>query len=263
MIDKISVMIVDDDETYAKEIASYVKSQEDMVSAGYALNGEEALELAAVTSPDVIILDILMPKLDGMGFLRRLHSTDNKKTPAVIVMSMSSMPSIVNTAISNGADYFMVKPQPFHMICDTIRDLTAINKITYSAAEQKKVQEPYNSLEKYVTEFLKQLGIPAHLDGYKYMRQAIILSVDDMSLLNPITKKLYPLIADHYGTNKSCVERAMRHAINVSWSRGNKKIFQDIFGYTIEDNKRRPTNSEYIAMAADDFRIRLKYGMIQ
>lgn len=257
MKSNLSVLVVDDDEVYAKDISSYINAQDGLISAGYALNGLEAFEMTSITRPDAILLDILMPSLDGIGFLRRLEASVSKNKPIIIIMSQSSMPSLINSVMSRGADYFMLKPQPYSVVCDTIRDLKYTDskiKTTESSHTEKK------SMERSVSIFLRSLGIPAHLDGYKYIRDAIILAINDMGLLSPITKKLYPMIAEHYGTSKSCVERAIRHAISVSWVRGNKNMFNDIFGYSADDIARRPTNSEYIAMAADDFRLRFKYG---
>jgi two-component system response regulator (stage 0 sporulation protein A) len=161
------------------------------------------------------------------------------------------------TAIHYGVNYFMVKPQTNAEICDTIQDLLSSAK--HSKTEILKKQEQ-QSLEENVSNFLRCLGMPAHLSGYKYIRAALMMTSDDISLLNPITQKLYPMIAEKFNTNGSCVERAMRHAISVSWKRGNKKLLCDIFGYNSDTaGMHRPTNAEYIAMAADDFRLRLKY----
>ncbi len=259
---KLSVMVADDDEIYVKKLAEVINKREDMECSGYALNGEEALELAAITRPDVIVLDMLMPRMDGMGFLRRLGSCGLKRKPVIIVNSMSRLTGMVEAAVSSGADYFMVKPQSGEAICDTISDISA--QELYKRDKEQKITEESSDfkLEKGVTYFLHALGVPANLDGYKYIRSAIINAAMDMSLLEPITKKLYPIIAEEYDTSVCCVERSMRHAINVSWKRGSRKVIGDVFGYTAEDGRRRPTNSEYIAMAADDFRMRYKYGKL-
>lgn len=256
MKNEISVMVVDDCESYARRLDKSVSLREGLTSVGYALNGREGLEMAAMMQPDAIVLDMLMPELDGMAFLRRLGSIGLQQKPIVIVNSFSKLTSMVETAERAGADYFMVKPQPDDTVCDTIIDLAGGTKKKVAEREEEY------SLETSVSYFLRALGVPANLDGYKYMRSAIIYASMDMSLLDPITKKLYPMIADKYSTSGGCVERSMRHAISVSWQRGNKKMMNDIFGYTIDDRRRRPTNSEYIAMAADDFRIRCKYGML-
>ena len=257
MNSKLQILVADDDEAYAKELCACINTQDGFTAAGYALNGAEALELTQLIRPDAVILDLLMPVLDGIGFLRRLEVSDNRKKPIIIMMSHSSMPKIITSAISNGADYFMVKPQSCRVICDTIKDLRAAAAVISPA---EAIHEDKLTIENHVSRFIRNLGIPAHLDGYKYIRDAIMLATADMSILTPITKKLYPMIAERYGTTMRCVERAIRHAISVSWLRGSRNMFNDIFGYSADDSARRPTNSEYIAMAADDFRLRCKYG---
>lgn len=256
---RLSVMVADDNEGYAKGLGEFIGGRDDMEFAGYALDGEEALELAMLVRPDVIVLDMLMPRLDGMGFMRRLGSIGaQREKPVIIINSMSKLRSMIETAERAGADYFMLKPQSFECVCDTIAD------ICMDRTEEKAETEAADGrmIELGVSNYLRTLGVPVNLDGYKYIRSAIMMAADDMSLLEPITKKLYPMIADKFHTNGGCVERSMRHAIKVSWQRGNKKMINDIFGYSSEDGKRRPTNSEYIAMAADDFRLRCKYGML-
>lgn len=258
MNSKLQILVADDDEAYAKELCACINTQDGFAAAGYALNGAEALELAQILRPDAIILDLLMPVLDGIGFLRRLEVPGTRKKPIIIMMSQSSIPKIITAAISNGADYFMVKPQSCRVICDTIRDLKSA---AAAIRPDEAIHENSLAIENHISRFIRNLGIPAHLDGYKYIRDAIMLATADMSILTPITKKLYPVIAERYGTTNSCVERAIRHAISVSWIRGNRNMFNDIFGYSADDSARRPTNSEYIAMAADDFRLRCKYGV--
>ncbi len=258
MNERISVLVVDDDEKYDKELVSYIKGRsEHFLDAAYAVDGEEGLEVAKLIHPDVIILDQLMPRLDGIGFLRRLRYVCHDHKPIIIMNSVSRLTGMLRTAAEYGMSYYMVKPQLCSEICDTIIDLYRGR----SAAEPPK-RGGGDKLEAGVTAYLRHLGVPAHLTGYKYMRSALMMTIKDISLLTPITKKLYPMIADKYGTNNSCVERAMRHAIGVSWERGDKKLLNDIFGYSSESGMmhHRPTNSEYIAMAADDFRLKMKYG---
>ncbi|MGN0162962.1 MAG: sporulation transcription factor Spo0A [Candidatus Ornithomonoglobus sp.] len=258
MKNKISVLVVDDDEKYVKELVSYMKTCGDFMDAEYALDGEEGLEMALITRPDAIVLDAVMPRLDGIGFLRKLNAAKPERMPVIVMNSASQMSSMLNTAIHYGVNYFMVKPQSCSDICDTIFDLLSSDKEA-RLSEHKKQEEM--SLEENVTSFLRCLGMPAHLSGYRYIRSALIRTTNDISLLNPITQKLYPVIAKEFNTSDSCVERAMRHAIEVSWKRGNKKLLNDIFGYGPDTSgTRHPTNSEYIAMAADDFRLRMKYG---
>lgn len=254
------MLVVDDDEKYAAELTSHARLCGDFLDASYALDGEEGLRMFQLLKPDIIILDAVMPKLDGIGFLRKLKNCGCKKKPVIIMNSHSRLTSLLHAAAEYGIDYFMIKPQSYREICRTVYDLTAGSETSDNNVSDSKTDD----MEKHVTLFLRKLGIPAHLNGYHYIRSAIMMTSDDLSLLSPITKKLYPMIADTYKTTKCCVERAMRHAIGVSWKRGNKKLLNDIFGYS-SDNRSidRPTNSEYLAMAVDDFRLRLKHGMIQ
>ncbi len=255
----ISILVVDDDEQYAKELVSYAKTCGDFFEAEYALNGIEGCHMVMLMRPDIIILDTIMPLLDGIGFLRRLKGCGLQKKPLIIMNSFSQLTNLMGTAAAYGVDYFMIKPQSCRGICETALDL-------YNSAPHSDVtraaRKDSDELEKNITLFMRGLGVPAHLDGYRYMRSALMLTVKDVTMLTPITKKLYPAIAQIYNTNKGCVERAMRHAIDVSWTRGNKKLLNDIFGYCTENSDMsRPTNSEYIAMASDDLRLRLKHGM--
>lgn len=256
---QISILIIDDDEQYAKEFVSYAKMQDYVLDAYYSSDGQQGFDTVIMTSPDIIVLDTFMPHLDGLGVLRKLKTVNLKSKPIIIMNSEANFSSLINTALQNGADYFMLKPQLHSEICQTAFDL-----FFTEPAHKPILKEQNSDLEKSVTVFLHSLGMPSHLDGYKYMRLAMMKTIDNVDLLNPITKKLYPMIADAFKTTKECVERAMRHAISVSWQRGNKKQIKDIFGYTIDTTGSHcPTNSEYIAMTTDDFRLRLKHGMIE
>lgn len=255
MGDTVTVMVVDDNEEYSRSLCDYIKLYDGFVSAGYALNGKEALELAMLTMPDVIILDLLMPQMDGLGFLRRLNAAKLRKKPMIIINSATYLNNMLDIAQKYKVDYITIKPQSFGDICAVIKDLTNVTDKSAAAIDEDKNKE-----EKHIADFLHHLGVPSHLSGYKYMRLGIKLAIRDMSILESITGRFYPAIAEYYNTNNCCVERAIRHAIGVSWTRGDKRLINDVFGYTYEDNARRPTNAEYMAMAADDFRIRFKYG---
>lgn len=255
MNNMVSVLVVDDDEEYSHALGDHIRLYDEFIFAGYAVNGEEAVEMVKLTNPDVIILDLLMPKLDGLGFLRRLNAMGLKKKPRIIINSSSSLANMLDIVQKYNVDYITIKPQSFRDICAVIKDITNIRGEKVNIIDKEKDNE-----EKQITDFLHHLGVPSHLSGYKYIRLGIMLAIRDMSILESITGKLYPTIAEHYNTKNCCVERAIRHAISVSWKRGNRKLINDVFGYTVEDNAHRPTNAEYMAMAADDFRLRFKYG---
>ena len=249
------ILIVDSDEAYARELSQYARVSGGFFDSAYACDGEEGLRLLTVLRPDVVILDAVMPVLDGMGFLRRLSSLGFKKKPVIIMNARAHFANIIETASGYGMDYFMIKPQQHKCVCETAHDLMT-DTVPASAAPQG------NELERSVTLYLRGLGMPAHLDGYRYMRFAIMKTIAQPELISPITKRLYPMIAQNFRTTKCCVERAIRHAIGVSWNRGSRKLLSDIFGYTAEDSRYRPTNAEYIAMTADDFRMKFKYNML-
>lgn len=256
-MDKIKVLVVDDDEKYAKTLAEHISIQEDMATVGIALDGEEAYEMIVETKPDAVVLDIILPKLDGLGVLRRLSGNDMDKKPEVLVNSSSSLNKLYDTAGRYGAAYYMIKPQSCESICDTIRDMCGVKRANPAQVPVGIKDDTYD-LETIVTECIHELGVPAHIKGYHYLRTAIMMVVKDMDLLNYITKELYPEIAKAYQTTSSRVERAIRHSIEVAWTRGKPQTMNDIFGYTINTGKGKPTNSEFIAMIADRIRLKVK-----
>lgn len=256
-MNKIKILAVDDDESFASSFCEYLKTTDYFEPAGYALNGEEAYEMILETKPDAVLLDMIMPKLDGIGVLRKLEAAGIKELPMIIVNSASSLQSLFNVASRYGASYFMIKPQSNESICDCIKDLFGVR-----ASPETDLETVYNDkaydLETMVTEYIHELGVPAHIKGYHYLRTAIMMVVKDMELLNYITKELYPEIAKAYRTTSSRVERAIRHSIEVAWTRGKPQTMNEVFGYTINTGKGKPTNSEFIAMVADKIRLKIK-----
>lgn len=255
-MDKVNVLIVDDDERYAAQLADYMKTTQDVFPVGIAADGEEALGMIDAINPDVVLLDMILPKLDGIGVLRRLSSRGGTK-PLIIVTSASTLTSLYDVAAKYGASYFLMKPQSAGSICDVIRDMCGIDKIR-GFDTKRKLDDSNIDLEGIVTEYIHELGVPAHIKGYHYLRTAIMMVVKDMDLLNYITKELYPEIAKAYQTTSSRVERAIRHSIEVAWTRGKPQTMDEVFGYTINTGKGKPTNSEFIAMVADKIRLKVK-----
>lgn len=259
MKNKISVLIADDNKRYADEMAEYLKTMPDMTVAGVSYDGNEALSMIKETNPDVVILDIIMPERDGLGVLKLLSATKGKK-PICIVLSVTGSAQIMETAMKFGADYYLLKPQSMPAIVDTIRSFSDRNNSVLPAVEitgGAPMSQPVD-LESIVTEFIHELGVPAHIKGYQYIRSAIMMVIEDMELLNYITKQLYPTIAKKYKTTSSRVERAIRHSIEVAWNRGKPETMDEIFGYTVDTGKGKPTNSEFIAMVADRIRLQTK-----
>ena len=227
-----------------------------------ATNGEEALIKIGRYHPDVAILDVWLSKLDGIGVLRNcksLHFGDDLP-PAFIIVSMVSNQSIFMEAAHAGADLCLLKPYNMESLCQHIRSLVKSRTVgeDEKAAESAAKQDPTQDIETQVTRIIHQIGVPAHIKGYQYLRTAILLTVRDSEMINSVTKVLYPSVAKKYQTTTSRVERAIRHAIEVAWDRGDVDTLNSYFGYTIQNNRGKPTNSEFIAMIADNLRLKYK-----
>ena len=263
-MEKLNIAIADDNERMLRLLADIVESDEELSVVGTARDGEEAYQVIREKEPDVVLLDIVMPKLDGLGVLERInHDRTLKKHPAFIMISAIGQERITENAFDLGADYYIMKPFDNDMVINRIKKVKnrtlgvkGLENRKVNAYEKLEVEEEPN-LEAEVTEIIHEIGVPAHIKGYQYLRDAIIMSVNDMDMLNSITKILYPTIAKKYQTTSSRVERAIRHAIEVAWSRGKMDTIDEMFGYTIHNGKGKPTNSEFIALITD--RIRLNY----
>ena len=269
---KISVLIADDNKEFCNILNDYLLNQKDIVVTGVAKDGREALELIESQQPDLVVLDIIMPHLDGLGVLERLNNMDLPKIPRVIVLSAVGQDKITQQAITLGADYYVVKPFDMDIFTKRIREMFNNNVVVNNTVESEKrmnqvplvqreaaatSKEPMD-LETEITSIIHEIGVPAHIKGYMYLREAITMVVNDMELLSAVTKELYPSIAKKYNTTASRVERAIRHAIEVAWSRGQIDAINRIFGYTVHGEKGKPTNSEFIAIIADKLRLKNK-----
>lgn len=264
-MEKLNVAIADDNERMLRLLGDIIESDEELNVIGVARDGEEAYNVIKTTEPDVVLLDIVMPKLDGLGVLDRVnHDKEIKKHPTFIMISAIGQEKITEDAFNLGADYYIMKPFDNEMVLSRIKNIRSsagsrsaeIRKVN---AYEKAENPGERNLEADVTEIIHEIGVPAHIKGYQYLRDAIVMSVNDMDMLNSITKILYPTIAKKYQTTSSRVERAIRHAIEVAWSRGKMDTIDEMFGYTIHNGKGKPTNSEFIALITD--RIRLEYKM--
>lgn len=264
-MEKLNVAIADDNERMLRLLGNIIESDDELNVVGTAKDGEEAYNVIKTKEPDVVLLDIVMPKLDGLGVLDRLNNDKTiKKRPTFIMISAIGQEKITEDAFNLGADYYIMKPFDNDMVLNRIKHIK--QRTSAKPQEVRKVNayeraEDLNerSLEADVTEIIHEIGVPAHIKGYQYLRDAIVMSVNDMEMLNSITKILYPTIAKKYQTTSSRVERAIRHAIEVAWSRGKMDTIDEMFGYTIHNGKGKPTNSEFIALITD--RIRLEYKM--
>jgi len=264
--EKIKIIIADDNLEFVSTFVNYLEAQEDMEVLATAKDGIEAYEKITSMKPDVVLLDVIMPHLDGIGVLEKLN--ENGNLPICIMLSAVGQDNITKKALNLGAEYYMVKPFEIDLLIKRIRDLKNLNKFqnnfisrdlskpTYINMETVKTKE--DNLEALVTNIIHEVGVPAHIKGYQYLRDGIIMVVEDIDVLNQITKQLYPDLAKKHKTTPSRVERAIRHAIEVAWNRGQIDMIESIFGYTINANKGKPTNSEFIAMIADKLRLELK-----
>ncbi|WP_410768272.1 sporulation transcription factor Spo0A [Fontibacillus sp. BL9] len=262
---KIEVLLADDNREFTNLLAEYISGQDDMVVSGIAYNGEEVLEMIDNASkvPDVLILDIIMPHLDGLGVLERLRDLNLNPQPKIIMLTAFGQENITQRAVQLGASYYILKPFDMEVLANRIRQLVGVttNGGTTSVPFAKSNVVPLGkgkNLDANITSIIHEIGVPAHIKGYQYLREAITMVYNNIEILGAITKTLYPAIAEKFKTTPSRVERAIRHAIEVAWTRGNIDSISHLFGYTINISKSKPTNSEFIAMVADKLRIEHK-----
>lgn len=259
---KLNVAIADDNERMLRLLGDIVSSDDELHVVGTAKDGEEAYQLIKDKTPDVVLLDIVMPKLDGLGVMDKVYEDKEiKKQPSFVMISAVGQEKITEAAFARGADYFIMKPFDHQMVLNRIkgiRNARSVSDYRMVNAYEKLNETPEMSLEELVTDIIHEVGVPAHIKGYQFLRDAIIMSVLDMDMLNSVTKMLYPEVAKKHGTTPSRVERAIRHAIEVAWSRGKVDVLNEMFGYTIDVAKGKPTNSEFIALITDKIRIEKK-----
>lgn len=263
---KTKIMIVDDNKEFVKLLSMYINSQNDMEVVATAFDGKDALNIIKEKKPDILLLDIIMPEKDGLSVLEDMVKDNSSNNPLVIVMSAIGQERITQKAISLGATYYVVKPFDMPTLVERLRDLidTEVvydnnSKSTYYT--RTTINSSISSstpIEVRVTNIIHDVGVPAHIKGYQYIREAIMLAVKNEDIINAITKTLYPTLASNFSTTPSRVERAIRHAIEVAWNRGQIEMHDKIFGYTVNSNKGKPTNSEFIAMIADKLRLEEK-----
>lgn len=286
IVEKVRILIADDNKDFSEILAEYLSSHEDLEIIGLARDGIDAVEQIVNKSPDIVILDIIMPHLDGLGVLEKISSYVLDKKPVFIMLSAVGQDKITQKAMGLGAQYYIIKPFDMNVLVERIRQLSSnLSNENYSSnnrpnmqhlqqkSESSSVSIPtgpiltakslnYNGsakkLEIEVTNIMHEFGVPAHVKGYQFLRDAIMMAVKDMEVINSITKQLYPTLAEQYNTTPSRVERAIRHAIEIACVRGKVETINALFGYTICNGKGKPTNSEFIAMIADRLRLQLK-----
>jgi two-component system response regulator (stage 0 sporulation protein A) len=252
---KVRVLLADDNRDFCELVREFFSRQDDLELVGIAGNGLEVLDLLAKTNPQVLILDIIMPHLDGLGVLEKLNSLDLPRKPKVIMLTAFGQENITQRVVELGADYYVLKPFSLDVLASRIRQL-----VSAAASPAATARPRTRSMDLEVTNIIHEIGIPAHIKGYLYLRDAILAVISRIELLGAVTKELYPMIATKYKTTPSRVERAIRHAIEVAWNRGNFEVINSLFGYTVNLERGKPTNSEFIAMVADKLRMELKAG---
>lgn len=265
----ISVLLADDSEDFVQTVKEYLDTQEGITVSGVAHDGREAFEMIKEIKPDVALLDMIMPLVDGLGVLKKIKNTNLEKEPVCMMFSGVGQGKMTQMAMELGAQYFILKPFELDSLAERIREFgnegeaepsakgNAVEGSEKNSTESGKCYSK-DELEVVVTGIIHEIGIPAHVKGYQFIRSAILMAIDDMEIINHITKQLYPDLAKMYKTTPSRVERAIRHAIELAWDRGNREVMESMFGYTVSPDKGKPTNSEFIAMIADNMRLKIK-----
>lgn len=259
---EIAVAIADDNERILDLLGEIIGNDKDLKLVGKANNGEDAYSLIKEKQPDVMLLDLIMPKIDGLSVMDLVNNDEEiKKRPSFIVVTAVGQERITEDAFRKGANYYILKPFNNDMVLNRIKSVGHVlhSDVRYVPENGTgRSASPEVNLEARVTDMIHEIGIPAHIKGYHYLRDAIIMSIEDMDVLNAITKVLYPTVAKKHQTTASRVERAIRHAIEVAWSRGKLDTLDELFGYTVSNGKGKPTNSEFIALIADTIRLEYK-----
>ncbi len=292
-MDEICVAMADDSINFCESLKDYFDELNDISLTKVLHDGLETVDYLKENDPDVLLLDIVMPNLDGIGVLKTIRSQDPSKKTKIIIVSALGQERITRKALDLGADFFVVKPFDFPMLADRIReemrDDTEIKSFsedrpffTNGSADKnfypslsagtfgvpsgfyrepilQEANQPLSagdpSLERTVSRLLHDMGVPAHIKGYLYLKEGISLIYQNVEMIGAITKEVYPRIAEKFATSPTRVERAIRHAIEVSWNRGQLEFLHEVFGYTINMKKGKPTNGEFMAMLADKIRM--------
>lgn len=255
-MDSIRVLIVDDNQQLCDLTRRFLEAREEIEVVGVANHGRDAMELIASQRPDVLLLDLIMPQVDGYTILEQLGADESIHRPEVIVLTALARDDFIQRAINLGARYYMVKPFDYNMLYKRILEVAGLRREEISvrpSALPQAASAP--SLDENIANMFLTIGIPAHIKGYHFLREAVKMVVDDAEMINAITKQLYPGIAKRFNTSASKVERAIRHSIEVAWTRGRVDNFNQVFGYKVFSPGEKPTNGEFIALIADKLSI--------
>lgn len=244
------ILVADAGEEYRKVLAESIGAEANMQIVGQTGDGQELLQMIREEKPDLVVMDVILAQMDGVEVLQTLGEMEER--PRVLVVSGLARGTMAELAVRYGADHYMTKPCRSEVICERIRQLTGLDRENLQDADRQY------SMESRVTAIIHEIGVPAHIKGYHYLREAILYCIDNIEAINAVTKILYPAVAKRYNTTPSRVERAVRHAIEVAWDRGDLDTLQKYFGYTVSNIKGKPTNSEFIAMISDRLRLQQK-----
>ena len=247
-----TVLIADSSEEFCTALAAALQRADGFQVVGTAGDGEQAIRLINERKPQVLVLDLMLSKQDGISVLKAISNLDRK--PVTLATSAFVTDYVSAAAASLGVRYLMLKPCDMNVLVERMEEIRGGESPRYPAPRRMD----RTGIESMVTNIIHEIGVPAHIKGYQYLREAIILAVDDMDVINAITKVLYPQVAKTFQTTPSRVERAIRHAIEVAWDRGDLDTLQSFFGYTVSNTKGKPTNSELIALIADRLQLQLK-----
>lgn len=251
------ILICDESVDFRKLTRDYLRTV-GYASVEEAIDGDDAVMKIDKLQPDIVIIDIWMTKMDTVSVIRaakELGNAPGAKTPSFIVTSQINNPTMLAEVSEAGADYCVLKPLNYPGLAERIRRLLRQREADQRKAELSPEERESIELENQVTKVIHQIGVPAHIKGYQYLRTAIMMTINNNDVINSVTKILYPTVAKRYSTTSSRVERAIRHAIEVAWDRGDVDVLNSYFGYTIQTNRGKPTNSEFIAMIADNLRL--------
>ena len=247
-----TVFIADSAEDFCTGLTAALQRSDSFQVVGTALDGEQTLRMVSERRPDILVLDLMLPKKDGIAVLKALNALERRP---VVIATSAFVSTYVSAAAANlGVRYLMQKPCDLTALTEQLEEIRSGE--TLRLPTQRRTDK--TSIESMVTGIIHEIGVPAHIKGYQYLREAIIIAVNDMDVINAITKVLYPQVAKTFQTTPSRVERAIRHAIEVAWDRGDLDTLQRFFGYTVSNTKGKPTNSEFIALIADKLQLQLK-----
>ena len=258
MENKLKILVADNSVAMGQVCAATLRSY-GMDAITVSKDGQEVLDSINSEVPDVVLMNAFMTRIDAIGVLNALKNMNLSKKPVVVVMSTDNSGSISSQVMDAGAAYFFPMPFDHDLLAERINQLAGINEDKKSSFI-KSTNIQYNSsqdIEIIVTKIFHHIGVPAHIKGYHYLREAIMMAINNIDIINSITKQLYPSVAKKFETTSSRVERAIRHAIEVAWDRGDVDILNSYFGYTIHNSRGKPTNSEFIAMIADRLRLQM------